>query len=416
MTSGELCDVVVVGGGPAGIAAAVAAARAGAETLLIERSDVLGGNAGNALVHTICGLYLADTDAPEWANPGLPREVAERLVMSAAARRPERAGRVYVLPTFPHRMREELLVLCRETARLTLRMNTTVEQGRIDDGGCELSFLGGGSRSTVRGKLAIDATGDANLARAVAADVEAESPQSLQTPSLIVRLRGVAADQTEGFARLRLSTAVARAERQRRLPEGAGSVLLRPAASPGEAYLTLNVPRPPADRVPLELAARQRLTEEARIQAERVVDFLRIERAGFTDCEVVEWPRLIGVRETRRLIGRERLEASDILGGRKRVDEVARSTWPIELWNDHRGAHFEYPSAPSSIPLGALVSRSHPRLGVAGRCMSASHEALGALRVIGTALATGEAVGAAAARAADRNATLGDELDRPVSG
>jgi len=85
---------------------------------------------------------------------------------------------------------------------------------------------------------------------------------------------------------------------------------------------------------------------------------------------------------------------------------VALSTWPIELWEDHRRPHFVYPEAPSSVPLGALVSRTHPMLGVAGRCLSSTHEALGALRVIGTALATGEAIGVAAALAADTNTAL----------
>jgi hypothetical protein len=98
----------------------------------------------------------------------------------------------------------------------------------------------------------------------------------------------------------------------------------------------------------------------------------------------------------------------DVLSGRVRDDEVARSSWPIELWSDHRRARFEYPEAPCSVPLGALVSRSHARLGAAGRCLSASHEALGALRVIGTALATGEAVGIAAALAADTRSTLAE--------
>jgi hypothetical protein len=94
------------------------------------------------------------------------------------------------------------------------------------------------------------------------------------------------------------------------------------------------------------------------------------------------------------------LTREDVLAGRRQSDEVALSTWPIELWSDWRRPHLAYPEAPCSIPLGALVSRSHPRLGVAGRCLSASHEALGALRVIGTALATGQAVGVASALAA----------------
>ena len=95
-----------------------------------------------------------------------------------------------------------------------------------------------------------------------------------------------------------------------------------------------------------------------------------------------------------------------MLAAGEHPDAVARSSWPIELWHDHRGASFEYPKAACDITLGALISASHPRLGVAGRCLSASHEALGALRVLGTALASGEAIGVAAALAADAQTGL----------
>ena len=96
-----------------------------------------------------------------------------------------------------------------------------------------------------------------------------------------------------------------------------------------------------------------------------------------------------------------------MLSGQRRRDEVALGSWPIELWEDHRRPRYEYQQGPCSIPLGALVSRSHPMLGMAGRCLSATHEALGALRVIGTALATGEAIGVAAALAAIGRTPLG---------
>jgi hypothetical protein len=144
----------------------------------------------------------------------------------------------------------------------------------------------------------------------------------------------------------------------------------------------------------------------ARKDAEHIATFMRNTRAGFEHSRILDWPRRIGVRETRRLLGIAELDRDDVLGGRVRDDAVANSSWPIELWSDHRRARFEYPKRPCSIPLGALVSRSHPRLGVAGRCVSASREALGALRVIGTALATGQAVGIAAALAADRGVGL----------
>ena len=108
----------------------------------------------------------------------------------------------------------------------------------------------------------------------------------------------------------------------------------------------------------------------------------------------------VGVRESRRVIGRYQLTRDDVLSGRKFDDAVARASWPIELWEEGRlGATYEYPDDGQTydIPLRSLQARDVDNLFVAGRCMSATHEALGSARVIGTCLATGEAVGRAAA-------------------
>jgi hypothetical protein len=192
-------------------------------------------------------------------------------------------------------------------------------------------------------------------------------------------------------------------------------VLVRPGGAADEVYVTLNVPRPEgAGYAPLDPEQLAALEQRARASALAVADFLRRNRPAFAGSRVVAWPRRIGVRETRRLVGSVVLSRDDVLGGRAHPDEVAVSTWPIELWHDHRRARFEYPERACSVPLGALLSRSHPRLGMAGRCLSASHEALGALRVVGTALATGEAIGIAAALAADAGLMLGEVPARDV--
>ena len=109
----ERFDVAVVGGGIAGIAAAIAAADRGAHTLLLERAGALGGNVSQALVHTLCGLYLAAESGDAIpANPGFPERFAAILRNAGAAGDPERAGRVWVLPTDPPRVAAAALRLC----------------------------------------------------------------------------------------------------------------------------------------------------------------------------------------------------------------------------------------------------------------------------------------------------------------
>ena len=411
----ERFDVAVVGGGMAGIAAALAAAASGARTLLLERDDALGGNVSQALVHTLCGLYLAaEAGDAIPANPGFPQRFAAILRSAGAAGDPERAGRVWVLPTDPPRVAAAALRLCEQTRGLDLRLGHELV-------GAELAIRGSGpQRLRVRSARAgerelaasvvVDASGDAVAAALGGAATEMADPEALQLPSYIFRLSDVdtaALEELQGFGRLRVTSAVAGAVRSGALPAGCEAVLVRPSFEAGRIYVTLNLPRPgEGDYAPLRPECAAALRDRARAAAERVVAFLRQTRPAFEKCRVDAWPARVGVRETRRVCARDPVSAADVRTGRRRDDEVALSTWPIELWQDHRKARFEHPVGPCSLPLGALISRSHPRLAMAGRCLGADREALGALRVLGAALASGEAAGIAAALAADAGTPL----------
>jgi hypothetical protein len=405
-------DVAVVGGGAAGVAAAIAAARLGARTLLAERSERLGGNATQAGVHTICGLYRAvDAGEPVWANPGFPRRFAQGFAAAGGAGPVERVGRVYVLPTYAARIAPYAAELCAALLGSSLRLRTELIGVDPPTAAGEPARLvlrePGGDPENVEAAIVVDSSGDAAAGALASAELAMAEPDELQLPSFIFRMGGADRSELGAFERLRITHAIAGAVRSGALPVGCESVLLRPGEAADELVLTLNLPRPTEQAYdPLDACQRERLEALARGRAERVAAFLVRTRPAFAGSRIVAWPERLGIRESRRLRGLETLTAADVLEGRSRQDEVAVSTWPIELWQDHRRARFEHPRGPSSIPLGALVSRSHAWLGMAGRCLSATHEALGALRVIGTALATGEAVGVAAALAADAGSAL----------
>ncbi|HKC49791.1 MAG TPA: FAD-dependent oxidoreductase [Myxococcota bacterium] len=413
MTRAEACDVAVIGGGSAGVAAAVSAARAGARTWLVEKSDRLGGNVAHALVHTICGLYFAaDEGEPLLAHAGIPAELARRLSAAGGAAPPERAGRVWYLPVRPEALSASYAELCREARALELRFAAELAGAELarDASGESLLRLGGAmGPAELRAAVVVDASGDAAAAALGGAGTDLAPPDELQCPSYVFRLEGVDTSQLLGFARLQLGAALASGVRGGKLPRGADAIVVRASGRPGEVFATLNLPRPEGEFwAPLDADCLARLERGAHDAAEAIARFLRETRRAFAGATLAEHPRRLGVRETRRVQGLVRVTADDVLAGRRREDEVALSTWPIELWQDHRRPIFEQPAGACSIPLGALISRTHPRLGMAGRCLSATHEAHGALRVIGTALATGEAIGRAAALAADSGKALAE--------
>ena len=403
----EHFDVAVVGGGPAGVAAALAAADRGARTILLEAGPALGGNATGAFVHTICGLYPPVSSGPlEFVNPGLPARFVDALTRAGGPGAVEEVGKVRVLPTDPSRIEGVMADHCARRPALDVRLESRLERARLATDAAEPSELYGAGPDgafVISSEIVIDTSGDGVAGSIGGAAVDRAPDTERQLPSYIVRLGGVPAADTEGFGRLRWTASLARAARRGGLPPRAESALLRPVPGSADAYLTLNLSRELVAEAGREPGALERAAREI---VEAVVNHLRAHREGYGGCRVVAWSRHAGHREGRRLRGHVVVEATPLLAGERSVDEVALSSWPIELWHDHRRATYRHPESPYGIPLGALVSVTHPRLGTAGRCMSASHEALGALRVIGTALATGEAIGAAAAIAADRGLPL----------
>jgi hypothetical protein len=435
LRDGASFDVAVVGAGMAGIAAALSASALGARTLIVESSELLGGNATAAFVHSFCGLYLAAEGAgreqPLPANEGLPLRFAQGLADAGGAGAPERVGRVWILPTDPEVLAAYAAAQCAALPQLTCltdRRLTGIDLASSSEGSSRLRVGEGDGVAEVSAGVVLDTSGDGVVGVLGGADFELSPESERQVPSFIFRLAGVGASALGGSAPMRLSLAAARAAADGELPETCESVVVRRGLAPGEAYLTVALPRsaihaaedslgggseglpgtPSGSGTIANPAGPGQAEARARRDFELLAAFLRENRPGFEESFVSAWPRRLGVREGRRLMGLATVEAAALLGGVRREDEVALASWPIELWSDHRRARFRHSVGPSSIPLGALVSRSHPRLGMAGRCLSASHEALGSLRVIGTALATGEAAGVAAALAADAGGALGD--------
>ncbi len=391
------CDVLILGGGSAGLAAAVAAARVGAHSVLIERHGALGGMATAALVHSVCGLYLLrEESGAVLAHRGLPGEVAERLIRSGASHGPVRMGRLDVLPHSPPSfaaVADELAGECAET-RLHTELIAVEGAGRVE--AVELICRGGRTRFEPR--AVVDASGDAVLSALAGARTEQMPAEHLQRPSFIFAMHTVDVGALGDDARIRLAGIIAEAVRAGRLECGALGAQLRATGRGSEVYVTIDLAGP-ADYDPASPEHLASLERDGRRLAVALHHFLRAEYEPFAKAELSAFPARVGVRESRRAVGEITVTAEDVQRGTETPDVVALGTWPMELREKPTGPRWRFPDGlrPTQIPLGALKVRAVTNLWTAGRCISCEHEAQAALRVIGTCMATGQAAGVAAA-------------------
>jgi hypothetical protein len=400
---GMTYDVVVVGGGAAGLAAAVAAGRAGARTALVERYGFLGGMATAGMVSTICGLYHGSpSGSPEPLNEGFPETFARRLAAMPGCQKPVRRGRTFVLPYTPFAFACLADELVTATPEIDVYLHAHLVD--VDAGPARIEALRIATwEGTVELRAAVvaDTTGDGVVARLAGAATETAPPSDRQLPALVFVLQQVDCDALGAGPRLAVLRTLVAAERDGLLPEGASNLTLALSAQPGEVIGKLalaGVAHDLSGRRDFLTAAEQ----EGRRRVLAVTEFLKTLPA-FGRSFVSHVAPQVGVRESRRVIGRYELTRQDVLSGRKFDDAVARASWPIELWEEGRlGATYEYleDGQTYDIPLRSLQARDVGNLFMSGRCMSATHEALGSARVIGTCLATGEAVGRVAARMA----------------
>ena len=397
-------DVAVVGGGAAGLAAAVSAARAGARTALVERYGFLGGMATAGMVSTVCGLYLtSSTGPPEPLNPGFADDVARRLAAMPGCSAPMRRGRTYVLPYTPFAFACLADELTASAAALDVYLHTFLTS--IETGARRVAAVRIATWERVldlTARAVVDASGDAVLAHLAGAATATAPLAERQLPSLVFVLQHVDTEALGAGPRVALLRSLVTAEQEGRLPKGAANLALGSSPQPGEVICKLTLSgiteELPVGRDFLTIAE-----QEGRKRAFAVTEFLKTLPA-FSRAFVSHAAPQVGVRESRRVVGRYELTREDVLSGRRFEDGVARASWPIELWEEGRlGATYEWLDDRKhyDVPLRCLEARDVDNLFVAGRCMSATHEALGSARVIGTCLAAGEAVGRAAARCAE---------------
>ena len=395
-------DVLVAGGGSAGLAAAIAAARCGARVVLVERQSMLGGMATSAHVHSICGLYQLRANVSEPlldSNSGFPREFAQRLIREGGARGPVRMGRLDVVLHRPSSFAHLADRYVESLPTLTVLLHTEITDVLSDGNGKigEITLRSKGTLSNLEPSAVIDTTGDAELAQFAGAECERSPLHKLQRPAYIFALGGVDPDSMSDNGRMAIARAISYAVSGGQIPKAALGIAFRAGVTPQEVWGTIDLAAEGLD--PSDSQSLSQMEMHGREIAVAVTDFLKNELVGFRSAFISAFPARAGIREGYRVKGLEELTEQDILTGARYPDEVALSSWPIELRETALGPKFRFPEANRScgIRLGCLRSQNVKNLFMAGRCISTTHEAQAAVRVIGTCMATGEAAGKAAA-------------------
>lgn len=394
----EEFDVVVVGGGSAGIGAAVGAAQAGARTRMVEKQAFLGGAATAAGVSIYCGFF---DQRRRQVVAGVGEQVLRRLRAAGGYHESSFAwsGNTFVLldtEITKAALDDEL-----DASGVDLRLHSTVVAARSSGGRVrEVEVSDPAGRHLLAATSFVDASGCGVLASLAGAGVQVTPVADRQTSTLVSRIGGVRPDADLSPGGVRRAVGAYNARTGRGLARDHGVVVRMPVT--GEVFSLL------VDEHVDTLDAAQRTRAEigARRQARCYLDALRDGLAGWQEAYLLSTGPQLGIREGRRILARDQVLGSDVLTGRKRPEEsVARCGWPVE---DHAGpGRTRYEPIQDKgwydIPYGALCSADRENLWAAGRLVCSDHDAFTSLRVMGTAFATGHAAGVAAGLAAARD-------------
>jgi hypothetical protein len=367
-------DVLVCGGGPAGTAAAVASARAGAKTMLLERYGCLGGLATGGLVIVLPPLVRGEHQV----IGGIGQETLERLLDAGEAEYRSDGGSSRFDPEGLKRLSDEMCV----EAGVFLRLHSWVvgvfgEQGR-PEGAIVESKAG---RQAVRAQMIVDCTGDGDIAAMAGAGFERDDKMI----GLPFRIGNIDLDRWSEARSDGSAGAIHKEAHQAAGYEshfGLSPFPLNPGVAWGNNHMA------PGDFLDPDVLTRMEI--RGRRAAKTVLDLVRAKMPGFENSWLIDTASQIGVRCTRRINGLATMRYEEFLAERSFDDSVA-------LGND-----FRKPSVVYEIPLGSLIPQGLGGVLVAGRCVSGDAEAMEALREIHCCWTMGEAAGVAAAMAAER--------------
>ena len=416
----------MAGGGPGGLCAAVAAARAGATVILIERYGFLGGMATAGLIGPLLG-HTAGTGSDVAVVEGLCRELTERMAALDGADPWEAALKDWGIRFDPEAFKFVADQITQEAGvRLLLHSlvcGAVVSDGRLD----ALVLETKQGRIAVRGKVFVDGTGDADLA--FRAGLETTTGRAFDGRPMAMgsmfRIRGLTGAHAAHGDEIRAAIQRGRESGELLVYGGPGGN----GATMADDALTPNVTRAAGDATDVEVIT----TAELKVRRDTwdIVRYYRENLPGFENVRLEATPMHVGVRETRQAIGDYVMTGADLVGAVKQPDGITRASYWIDT---HCCLGYTKPpthvcrlscgttqacrileDAPeqlpdelfppegdwADVPYRSLTVKGAANLLTSGRCISADHHAMAGTRVMATCMAIGQAAGAGAAMAAD---------------
>lgn len=397
-------DVVVVGGGPAGVAAATVAAEAGLSVVLIEAYGFAGGSAVAGMSATICGLYTASEhpDRVVQVVHGFSERFREGLARRDGVTAVQKYGLTATVAHDPLVWREtadSLLTAAGVRVMFHTQMSAVIMDGPRYAGVVVESKAG---RIAVHAARVIDASGDAAVVARAGGRYFFGHDGRIQNPTMFFRLGGVdTATFWREWGEDTISPPGVTAKIIHARDLGADlpreKVWVFASTRPGE--LLVNATRladtdgrmlnviDPEDFTIAEVLGRRQVREYAR--------FFRSEIAGCRDSFVVDTGVEAGIRQTRSIVGIQTLTNDAVVACAKTADGIVRSPWPIELHDGARPKLHWLLDDWYEVPFGTLVPERGEGIVVAGRCLSAEHEALASARVTAQCFEYGQAAAVA---------------------
>jgi hypothetical protein len=408
-------DVVVVGSGAAGSTAAIASARLGAHTLLIEKLPFLGGNS-TAVLDTFYGFYTPG-ESPAKVVGGIGDDVVNGLrSLGRVVERPNTYGAGTGITYLAEHLKVVWETLATGAGSRVL-LHSLVQDVDVADGRVATLLVAtkAGLR-TVEARVVVDASGDADVCHHAGFSYElAGELDPAQTLTTTFRMANVDQDRRKTVSKDRLHELMAEAagSGEYDLPRREGSdhitpvdgmtatIMTRVDHVQGEPGEVINASDPDV-LTKVEMEGRRQALEYARFLVDRV--------PGYEQASLIALSSQIGIRETRRVRGDYRVTRDDVLSARHFDNQIGLCGAPIEDHVPGTGTKWEYLPEGSAvgIPLGSLVPVDGVNVLMAGRCFSATHDAHASIRSMAQCMAMGQAAGSVAALAARGDGVVRD--------